>query len=175
MGKLPVGRPPKVGKVNRLNAYLLMNEEHYRPVKDKKVIDLDVVSALAAIGATKEELSTALGCSHEYVNQQLNDNPAFKLAFEQGYVTMKHSLRRAQIAMALNGSAALLIWLGKQHLNQSDKQELNNHTEVNITVTRAMDELRNIPKDQLLSSLRLLQPGGAMPQVIENSNESQEG
>lgn len=167
------GRPAKKSKNNVLDAYLLMNEEIYRTRKDKKIIDLETVQSLASIGATQQEIATVLGCSTAYLSRQADHNPAFALAMERGYTDMKHSLRRAQLSMALNGSAALLIWLGKQHLGQSDKQEVNNNTEINITVQRAMDELRNIPKDQLLESYQLLKQGAIEGKATE-IQESQE-
>lgn len=164
--------PTKIRKNKRLEAYLLMNEERYRPAKDKKNIDLETVRALAAIGATQEEMAAALGTSAGWIIKQVDNNPAFAMAIEQGYTDMKHSLRRAQLAMALSGSAAMLIWLGKQHLGQSDKQEVENNTTININVQRAMDELRNIPKDQLLAAQALLSAPALEHEPIENSQET---
>lgn len=150
---------------------MLMNEKKYRTNKDKKIVDLRQVEGLARIGATREEIAIVLGCSTQWLSTEENRNPQFAQALAQGAVNMKHSLRRAQIDMALGGSAAMLIWLGKQHLGQSDKQELNKTTEINITVQRAMDELRNIPRDQLLSSYALLHqaPVTDSENVIENA------
>jgi hypothetical protein len=38
-------------------------------------------------------------------------------------------LLQKQFDVAMSGNVALLIWLGKQHLNQSDKQEQSiNHS-----------------------------------------------
>jgi len=37
------------------------------------------------------------------------------------------SLRRSQVQNALNGSTTMQIWLGKQWLGQSDKQEITVH------------------------------------------------
>ena len=58
--------------------------------------------------------------------------------------------------MALSGNPAMMIWLGKQYLGQSDKREEKNTTEISVTVQRATDELRNIPKDALLQAMALL-------------------
>ncbi len=150
----PVSILPR--KNSRLNAYILTNEERYRPKKDKVNIDLDNVFMLSRIGATKDEMAVALGCSKQWIEKHITENPSLALAFEKGKVELLHSLRRTQIEVALNGSVPMLIWLGKQYLGQSDKQETNTKTEINITVQRAMDELRSIPKEQLLAAQALL-------------------
>lgn len=163
-GKIPINR--------RLSPYLLANEERYRHGKDKRVIDLESINGLARIGATINEIATVLGVSDSWVIKERDSNPAFSLALEQGYAIMRTSLRRAQIDLALSGSAPLLIWLGKQYLGQSDKHEQTTKTDISITVSRAMDELRNIPKEQLMASHALL-TGGGHSQVIENSEQGQ--
>ncbi len=168
----------------RLDAYIILNEDKYdkfnglvpasvtktgtKIKKHRRTIDLDQVRDLASIGCTHEEMAMVLGCSLNYIVGQVETNPAFAIAIEQGYGEIKSSLRRAQFDEAINNrSTALLIWLGKQYLGQVDKQEVKNKTEINITVQRAMDELRNIPKEQLLAAQEML----SAP-VIENEKET---
>ena len=45
----------------------------------------------------------------------------FKAELTKGRESLKHSLRRAQIKVALGGNATMLIWLGKNLLGQSDQ------------------------------------------------------
>lgn len=161
--------PPPASKPRRnkrLQAYLLMNEERYKPENQKRNIDLEQIKTLCMVGCTMEEMSAILGVSQSWLIDEKEQNPAFALAMDQGYSQMKQSLRHAQVQMALNGSAAMLIWLGKQHLGQSDKQVSETTTQINITVQRAMDELRNIPRDQLLSAQALLNAPAV--EVVEN-------
>lgn len=153
---MPHAHAPKPRKDRRLQAYLLQNEHRFKPRKFKDYIDLDIIRGLCAIGCTIQEIASTLGVSSQWVADERNANPTFALAMDQGYTDMKQSLRRAQLTMALNGSTAMLIWLGKQHLGQADKHEQNNKTEISITVQKAMDELRNIPRDQLLAAQALL-------------------
>jgi hypothetical protein len=40
---------------------------------------------------------------------------------QKGRAQLKTGLRRKQIAVAMTGSVAMLIWLGKQHLGQQEK------------------------------------------------------
>lgn len=150
-------RPTLPKKNRRLNAYNLMHEKHYKTKRDRKDIDLDVVKSLAQIGATLDEISIIIGCSIDWLIKEKNDNPAMANAIESGQGELKTSLRRTQVQMALSGNVPLLIWLGKQCLGQSDKHEQNNKTEINVTVQRATEELRNIPRGQLLEALRVME------------------
>lgn len=145
--------PPKN---NRLNAYLLDGERRYKPRKDREVIDIEQIKAMCTIGCTVEEIAAILGTSTDWLSNEKASNPALALAMEQGYSNLRMSLRRTQIELAQSGNATMLIWLGKQYLAQSDKQVVDNNTTISITVQKAMDELRNIPKDQLLSSRDML-------------------
>lgn len=163
---------PLPRKNKRLNAYHLVNEHKFKPKKDRKDIDLQVITGLCAIGATHEEIAAILGTSRQWIDSEREANQAFAMAMEQGYANMKVSLRRTQVELAQSGNATMLIWLGKQYLGQSDKQAIDNNTTINITVQRAMDELRNIPKEQLLNSRDALRYIKSEAQAIENEAES---
>ena len=161
--------PPLRRKNKRLDAYTLLHESFYSAKKDKKAIDLNTIKGLAAIGSTREEISTIIGCSMPWLDKQIANNPAMAMAIELGTAELKTSLRRTQVQMALSGNVPLLIWLGKQCLGQSDKHEQNNKTEINVTVQRATEELRNIPRGQLLAALELMQAP-----VIDNETKTGE-
>ena len=150
-------------KNNKLEHYKALHDAAYHGKKNRKTIDLDVVKGLAAIGATQEEIATIAGVSAAWISKQVNLDPALAMAIELGTAELKTSLRRTQVQMALSGNVPLLIWLGKQCLGQSDKHEQNNKTEINVTVQRATEELRNIPRGQLLEALRIMEQP-----VIEN-------
>ncbi len=159
---------PLKRKNKKLDAYTLLHESFYSARKDKKPIDLDAIKGLAAIGATREEIGSVIGCSLSWIDKQMTGNPAFATAMELGTAELKTSLRRVQVQMALSGNVPLLIWLGKQCLGQSDKHEQNNKTEINVTVQRATEELRNIPRGQLLEALRIMEQP-----AIENNSTSE--
>ena len=46
----------------------------------------------------------------------------FRRAYEKGFGRLKIPLRRQQIETAKKGNVSMLIWLGKQLLDQSDKR-----------------------------------------------------
>lgn len=165
--------PPKIRKKrlnNRLDTYMLKSEQRYRVTKDKKTVDLEQVSRLASIGCTFEEMAQILGVSMSWLSKEKDASAAMAMAIAEGQGKLKQSLRRCQLDMALSGSVPMLIWLGKQLLGQSDKQSTETKTEINITVQRAMEELRTIPRDQLVAAQALLEQGGGG--VIENQDFS---
>ena len=88
----------------------------------KEYIDPEEVRKLAAIGATQKEIANFFGVSIEFVRQHFSEDIA------KGHEDVKMSIRRAQIKNAVNhGSNAMLIWLGKQYLGQTDKQEVDHN------------------------------------------------
>lgn len=171
-----------VKRGRRLDAYILLNEDKFlkgfvlddinkrglatKPAR--KEIDLVLVRDLASIGCTYSEMAMVLGCSEKWIVEQKQNNPAFAIALEEGEGEIKQSLRRAQLDEAINGrNASLLIWLGKQYLGQTDKQDINTTKTISITVQKAADELRGVPKAQILAALDMLN----MP-VIEGNKET---
>lgn len=159
-------------KNNKLQAYLVTNETRYKLKKDKKLIDLDAISALCKMGCTIEEIASIIGTSDAWLIKEREDNPDMAQAMELGYSTMKAGLRKTQVELAMSGNATMLIWLGKQWLGQSDKQAIETNTQINITVQRAAEELRNISKEQLLSSRDFLRHYKNEAQDVEFSEES---
>lgn len=77
-------------------------------------IDEQLVENLAAIHCTMEEIASVCGCSVDTLERRFAD--VIKRAREKG----KSSLRRLQWQAAQKGNVTMLIWLGKQLLNQKD-------------------------------------------------------
>ena len=68
----------------------------------------------------------------------------FRKAYEKGLGRLKISIRRQQIEAAKKGNTAMLIWLGKQLLEQADKRELVQEA----TVTEKVAPLTLTPEDE---------------------------
>lgn len=157
----------------RLETFLVANEHRYGGVKvgrdKKRTIDLDNVNAMAKVGCTLPEMAAILGVSLSWLTKEKDGNPHMALAIEQGEAELRQSLRRTQITLALDGHASMLMWLGKQYLGQSDKQEMKTQTEVSVTVKRALDELREMPRDRLLEAQAVLD--GAYEEIDAGSAE----
>ncbi len=90
-------------------------------------IDWDAFDKLCHIQCTLEEIACFYDCSVDTIENIVKREK--KMRFSE-YFAIKRgkgriSLRRKQYQLAMDGSIPLLIWLGKQYLGQSDKQELN--------------------------------------------------
>ncbi len=99
----------------------------------REEIDFDLVEleGLCRLCCTQEELAAYFNVSTETIRRRLNDDPRFRQAYESGRANGKVSLRRIQMGLAEDGNATMAVWLGKQLLGQTDKQEIDqyNHGE----------------------------------------------
>lgn len=86
--------------------------------------DLKQVAQLGAIQCTDGEVAAVLGCSRQTILNRKDEDPDFLAAIERGRESGKASLRRLQWKAANAGNTAILIWMGKQYLGQTDRQDL---------------------------------------------------
>ena len=86
--------------------------------RPRKKINPQQVTRLARIGCSIDEIATVLDVSRHTLSRR------FATEFIKGRENLKMRLRRKQINVALGGNIAMLIWLGKQYLGQSEKQEI---------------------------------------------------
>lgn len=103
--------------------------------RPKKNIDPELIRKLARINCTMIEIGSVVGCSVATLERRYAD--LIKSEREVG----KTSLRRWQWDAASKGNTALLIWLGKQHLNQSDKIEEKSETTNKIVISKDEENL----------------------------------
>lgn len=82
--------------------------------RDKTIVPPEEVYKLAQLGCKDGEIASWFGID----DQTLRYN--FKSELLKGRESLKQSLRSAQIKLALSGNATMLIWLGKNILQQSD-------------------------------------------------------
>jgi hypothetical protein len=82
--------------------------------RDKKIIDPLDIEKLAAISCTDRDIADFVGINEDTLRYNFKDN------LLKGRAEVRINLRRAQIDLALNGNATMLIWLGKNILGQSD-------------------------------------------------------
>lgn len=81
-------------------------------------IDLKVVEGMASIGATNCEIADFLGVAESSIRKHCD---ALLIRSRSG---LKTRLRQAQLKAAIGGNPAMLIWLGKQMLDQKDKSDV---------------------------------------------------
>jgi hypothetical protein len=98
--------------------------------RPKKIIDPELVRKLASIFCTMNQIGIIVGCSVDTLENRFSD------VIKMGRETGRTSLLRKQFEVAMAGNVGMLIWLGKQHLGQTDKveQENNNRNEIVITI-----------------------------------------
>ena len=90
-------------------------------------IDTKQVEQLASFGCTNKEISSFFGCSADLIEKSYSE------FLVKGRDKGKIKLRQLQWRSAERGNTAMLIWLGKQLLGQTDKQE--------IEVIKPIDEI----------------------------------
>lgn len=97
----------------------------YKNVNSSKKVNRSVymeAEDLAAIGCSMEVIATILDIDSE----TLSRNPKYAKAIKKGRSNMIKSLLHKQVEVALSGNTTMLVWLGKQYLGQSDRQEVAN-------------------------------------------------
>ena len=83
-------------------------------------IDYDMVEKLAVIQCTHQEIASCLGCSLSALTKSKKFHKTYEKGIEQGRMI----LRRNQWRAAEKGNVQAQVWLGKQYLNQRDKQDV---------------------------------------------------
>ena len=86
--------------------------------RPRLTIDEKVVEGMASVGATDVEISDFVGCSESTIRSR------FRGILTKARSGMRTRLRQAQFKLAIGGNATMLIWLGKQMLNQKDRTDL---------------------------------------------------
>jgi hypothetical protein len=116
---------------------------------DKKVtgrppieIDWGKLDAILQFGARALDCRGILDVSEDCIADNIKKK--YGLTFseyrELRMSTMRAKLLQKQFDVAMMGNVAMLIWLGKQHLDQKDKQEIDQKTaqiQINIDATDA--------------------------------------
>jgi len=108
--------------------------------RPRKEFDYKTLDNLCGIMCTAEEISSILDISADTLDRRLKEDghAGFAEYFKKKSSNGRASLRRVQFKSALDGNTTMLVWLGKQHLGQTDKQAID--LEANITAREA-DEL----------------------------------
>ena len=96
----------------------------------KKIeIDPEQVRQLARLGCTWDEIAGVLKIARTTLVVRMREKK-FRDAYEQGVAEGDVSLRRAQYDSAMKGKTGMLVWLGKNRLDQVDRVETKNETTI---------------------------------------------
>ena len=97
--------------------------------RPKIQLDYALIEKLSIIQCTQEEIATIVGVHVKTLQRDDEFCRIHKKGIEQG----KSSLRRLQWKAAETGNTTMLIWLGKQYLQQREpKQELEIDTNKDV-------------------------------------------
>ena len=114
--------------------------------RPKIEIDFEIVENLCSIHCTGEEIASVLGVDYDTLVARVKEtyNMNFSDYIEQKKAGGKASLRRRQWATADGGNVTMQIWLGKQYLGQSDKQETAHSGSLGISI---IDDIKQCKKE----------------------------
>lgn len=109
-------------------------------------IDKEEFEKLCGIHATLIEIAGWFDCCEDTIENWCKKTygVTFSDIFKKKSGRGKISLRRQQFQSAMKGNVSMQIWLGKQHLGQSDKAELDQDQSIVVnlgyTPTNPKDE-----------------------------------
>lgn len=113
------------------------------------------IRRLCAMMATAEEIAGFLGVSVDTLERRIREDYdcTFAEYFKEHSSRGKISLRRHQFQLAEAGNATMLIWLGKQYLGQTDKQEVDNRSsDGSMSPSKIARELSDEELEQIAGS-----------------------
>lgn len=115
-------------------------------------VDWDTFDKLCQIQCTKAEIASVLGCSEDTIERRVKEE--YEVTFAVHYTNRaaggRAALRRKQFEVAMKGSVPMLIWLGKNTLSQSDKNEIQHSARpisINYINGGALDEKGKLEDD----------------------------
>lgn len=89
----------------------------------------ETINSLCTIHCTGEEIAGVLEIDYDTLNARIKDK--YTIGFSDYYKRHqgagKASLRRMQWKAAEEGNTTMLVWLGKNVLDQTDKQHIEQH------------------------------------------------
>lgn len=87
--------------------------------RPRKKIDPEQVLKLAAINCSYEEMAAVLKCDESTLTRR------FAQVIKEGRANGRMSLKRKQYEVAMGGNVGMLVWLGKQLLDQKERSEID--------------------------------------------------
>ena len=150
-----------------------MNEiKKIKPVKKRKVgrpkieLNLGELERLSRLNCTMPEISAYFDIPLRTLEDKFTNEPEVRKAIEKGRATGMLSLRRKQIQiMEETNNSTMAIWLGKQMLGQTDRQEIRQ--DINIEERKVLD-ISKLSDDDLNTIERVLK------HAVVESSESRE-
>ena len=109
--------------------------------RPKIELNLDELERLSRLNCTMPEISAYFDIPLRTLEDKFTNEPEVRKAIEKGRATGMLSLRRKQIQiMEDTNNSTMAIWLGKQMLGQTDRQEIRQ--DINIEERKVLDVSR---------------------------------
>ena len=110
-----------------------------RAGRPRKKFDWSAFEKLCYLNCSEEEIASFFECAVSTLQRAVRWH--YGVNFAQINLERKNGgkikLREKQMEVALNGNVTMLIWLGKQMLNQSDKAEIDAGAGINNIIKLA--------------------------------------
>lgn len=120
------------------------DSEDLIPVMGRPKIEINKkdLESLAELHCTSEEISGFFDCSVDTIERRVKEFYGLTFAefIKQKSGKRKAALRRMQFQAAEKGNTAMLIWLGKNWLDQVDKKEVRGVEDKPITLNYKLDD-----------------------------------
>ena len=99
-------------------------------------MDVKLFESLCSIQCTKDEICAVLDIDEKTLTRlcKKHYSKSFSDVFKQKRKLGKSSLRRSQWKVAQDGNPTMLVWLGKQYLGQSDKNDVKSDVSNKIII-----------------------------------------
>lgn len=110
--------------------------------RPKTELDYKTIEGLAQIQCTQDEIANVLNVSVRTLQRDEKFCHLYKKGIENG----KASLRRLQWKSAQSGDRTMLIWLGKQYLNQKDN--IDKDITIDIENSKTLADLLGFGKNE---------------------------
>jgi len=113
------------------------NHKPKRPVGRPRIeLDPNQAKIFGYFRATYDTMAEQIGCHVDTIRQAMQDDKSeFSKAYKKGFSGMKMKLSEAQVKTAIEDrNPTLLVWLGKQYLDQKDSPMPDEDVNKNYTV-----------------------------------------
>ena len=107
--------------------------------RPRSIIKWDIIDAVLSYNASKPDCAELAGISEDTLERAIKRK--YKKTFteyrEVKKARIRYTLSKKQYEIAIAGNVTMLIWLGKQWLGQTDKNELDTNTTSKIKIEQA--------------------------------------
>lgn len=110
--------------------------------RPRKQIDQEQFEKLCGLQCTLEEFCCYFDCDDNTLNKwcKRTYKKSFSEIFKLKRGTGKISLRRKQFEIAMAGNPTMLIWLGRNYLDQTERTEVHENISVSDNFIKALND-----------------------------------